>query len=585
MAREGDVIDGKYEILTQIGEGGMSKVYLAMDRHLKKQWAVKETSKNAVVNREVVAQSAIDEANMIKKLDHVAIPRIVDILEDRDVIYIIMDYVEGHNLLEELEQCGPQPQEYVVFWAKQLCEVLDYLHNLDPPIIHRDMKPKNIMLKPDGNLKLLDFGIAREYKPGKAGDTLTLGTPVYAAPEQSRGSAQTDARTDIYGLGVTMHQLLTGWDLKTMADTMIPFEFPPIREVDASLSGGLEYVIQKCTMINPEERYQSCAELLYALNHYEEADESYRNKQKRKIGAFAGIVAMMVLSLALGIMGRVMMHRANAKTYDYQIRQAQQAEPGSDEKVDRLIEAIEISPNIEAYKELTDTMKSDDTFTEQEERRLKSVLESAKDRLQDQYADLAFEVGKLYWYYYQYGKMENGETDREIDEETDLYEIPVSGKKSSVSYFQEVVDDYEEHAAGSGKEQAKKYSMAKSYKEIGEFLGDISNLVKEAADSGEYKKYWKNIKTLVKEEMVRESNPEIVRLEIARTAVSALINYARQLRYDNVEKKELDKIYDKVENTLGEVQGLVEKTREMKRILEDQWLARAKKEIEYAYRD
>lgn len=584
MAREGDVIDGKYEIQTMIGEGGMSKVYLAMDRHLNKLWAVKETSKNAFVNKEVRAKSAIDEANMIKKLDHVAIPRIVDILEDRDVIYIIEDYVEGINLQVEVEQRGPQPQDQVVYWAKQLCQVLDYLHTQDPPIIHRDMKLDNIMLKPDGNLKLIDFGIAREYKPGKAGDTLPLGTHGYAAPEQFSSNVQTDARTDIYSLGVTMHQLLTGLDpRKTPRKT--PFQLQPIREIDASLSSGLEYVIQKCTMTKPEERYQSCAELLYALNHYEEADESYRNKQKRKIGAFAGIVAMMVLSLALGIMGRVMMHRANARTYDYQIRQAQQAEPGSDEKVNHLIAAIEISPNIKAYKELTDTMKSDDTFTEQEERRLKSVLESAKDRLQDQYADFAFEVGKLYWYYYQYGKMENGETDREIDEETDLYEIPVSGKKSSVSYFQEVVDDYEEHADGSGKEQAKKYSMAKSYKEIGEFLGDISNLVKEAADSGEYKKYWKNIKTLVKEEMVRESNPEIVRLEIARTAVSALINYARQLRYDNVEKKELDKIYDKVENTLGEVQGSVEKTREMKRILEDQWLARAKKEIEYAYRD
>lgn len=206
MAQIGDVIDGKYKILTQIGAGGMSKVYLAMDSRLNKQWAVKELEKKAHdKNNDVVIQSAIAEAGMMKKLDHPNLPRIVDIIDEENVIYVVMDYIEGEPLDKILEEYGAQPQDLVIEWAKQLCEVLMYLHNRKPPIIYRDMKPGNVMLKPDGNLKLIDFGIAREYKEQNLADTQCLGTRGYAAPEQYGGKGQTDQRTDIFCLGVTIY--------------------------------------------------------------------------------------------------------------------------------------------------------------------------------------------------------------------------------------------------------------------------------------------------------------------------------------------------------------------------------------------
>ena len=180
MAAIGEVIDDKYEILKLIGRGGMSRVYLAMDKRLNKQWAVKEIEKRARdKNNEVVIQSAIAEANMIKKLDHPALPRIVDIIDNGNVIYVIMDYIEGESLNKVLDAYGAQPQEAVIEWAKQLSEVLDYLHTRVPPVIYRDMKPANIMLKPDGTIRLIDFGIAREYKKGKAGDTTSIGTRIW----------------------------------------------------------------------------------------------------------------------------------------------------------------------------------------------------------------------------------------------------------------------------------------------------------------------------------------------------------------------------------------------------------------------
>ena len=158
MARIGQIIDDKYEILTLVGEGGMSKVYLARDKRLNKQWAVKEIQKNARdKNNEVVVQSAIAEANMIKQLDHPSIVRIVDIIENSDVIYIIEDYIEGVTLQETLENNGAQSQELVIEWAMQICEALEYLHTRKPSIIYRDMKPSNVMLKPDGNIKIIDL--------------------------------------------------------------------------------------------------------------------------------------------------------------------------------------------------------------------------------------------------------------------------------------------------------------------------------------------------------------------------------------------------------------------------------------------
>ena len=233
LARIGQVIDGKYEILKEIGRGGMSIVYLAMDKRLNKQWAVKEIPKRALdKNNEVVVQSAIAEANMIKRLDHPAIVRIVDIINNDDVIYIIEDYIEGETLGTIVENNGAQPQELVIEWAMQICEALEYLHTRKPPIIYRDMKPTNVMLKPEGNVKIIDFGIAREYKERGLADTVSLGTRGYAAPEQFGGRGQTDARTDVYCLGVTMYHLVTG---QNPCDP--PYEIKPIRPADWDCSG------------------------------------------------------------------------------------------------------------------------------------------------------------------------------------------------------------------------------------------------------------------------------------------------------------------------------------------------------------
>lgn len=258
----GKTICDNYKALKLIGRSGCSATYLAMSISDNKACAMKVFDKTKPSYSPAVREIVLTEAYMMKKLNHPSIPKAIDIMEDDDALFIVKDYIEGETLEAIADNCGPQPADKVVEWAKQMCTVLSYLHSQNPPLIHRDMKPHNVILTPAGMIKLIDFEIMRTYKPNKKCDTCCLGTKGYAAPEQFGGS-QTDARTDIFGLGMTMFRLVTGIDpIKT------PYEVKPIRSVDPNLPKGLEYIISKCTKPNPAERYQSCDELMLDLNNY-----------------------------------------------------------------------------------------------------------------------------------------------------------------------------------------------------------------------------------------------------------------------------------------------------------------------------
>lgn len=293
MFEIGSLIDGKYRIQGIIGQGGMSVVYLAINERSNKQWAIKEVRKDGVMNFESVKQGLIAETSILKKLNHTNLPSIADIIDTEDSFIVIMDYIPGTSLNEILTECGAQPEEKVVEWAKQLCDVLEYLHSRVPPIIYRDMKPANIMLKPDGNITLIDFGAAREFKaedPKETvllSDTICLGTVGYAAPKQFGGMGQSDARTDIYCLGMTLFQLVTG-EFPT-------YEVRSIREINPALSKDLERVITKCTQTDPNSRYQTAAELREALEHCNKAGGIADNNKKLLL------LIPLILALIIGI--------------------------------------------------------------------------------------------------------------------------------------------------------------------------------------------------------------------------------------------------------------------------------------------
>lgn len=393
----GSVIDGKYEILKQIGKGGMSVVYLAMDKRLNKQWAIKEIKKTSNgKNDEVIVNSLIAEANLMKRLDHPALPRIVDIIDNGRTLYVVMDYIEGESLDKILLEYGAQPEKLVLTWAMQLCDALGYLHAQKPPIIYRDMKPANVMLKPEGNLKVIDFGIAREYKEQNLSDTTVLGTKGYAPPEQ-HGSRQTDARSDIYALGMTMHHLLTGVDPRP-ADYM----YVPVRQWNPELSEGIEEIINKCTALDPENRYQNCDELMYDLQHPDQIGQGIKRQKKRKLTTFIVTSVLTLLMLGTGFGSQALKTAENDKNYEMKINPSSSV--SYEERVNGYLEAIDLyGSDTRAYIKLLEAYQEDDVFDKEESNQFSAkfnMYRNGFDVNSEAYWDLLYEMGVAYMYTY-----------------------------------------------------------------------------------------------------------------------------------------------------------------------------------------
>lgn len=410
-SRIGYVLDGKYEILSEIGRGGMSIVYLARDRRLNKLWAIKEFQQTGEQLKDsVFRESLLIEANLMKSLDHAALPRIVDIIEADDTIFIVMDYIEGENLKKVMERQGhPMAQKDVIDWGIQLCDVLDYLHTPDPKknkpaVVYRDMKPENVMLKDDGSVCLIDFGIARKFDERKNKDTTILGTREYAAPEQFDASVQTDYRADIYSLGVTLHYLVTGHNPKKSI-----FKTRPIREYNPQLSEGLEAVIAKCVRYDRAERYQSCREVAYDLEHHETLTESYRNRLKSKLHTFIGLAVASVVFLAVGVFGITMSSVEKASTFESYLARGNgialadaDAAGGAayDEKVAAYASALNVDPSkAEPYEQMLDTFIADGQFSSDEADAYYKLMEDSAKRNCADYARLCYNFANVYFCY------------------------------------------------------------------------------------------------------------------------------------------------------------------------------------------
>lgn len=490
MAKVGEVIDGKYQILDLIGEGGMSRVWLARDKRLLKTWAVKEVGRTAKdANNTVVVQSLLAEAGLMKRLEHPALPRIVDIIENGKTIYVVMDLVEGESLKDVLKQRGrPFDQKDVINWGIQLCDVLEYLHTRTPPVIYRDMKPSNVMLREDGTVKLIDFGIAREFKEGKGEDTKMLGTRGYAAPEQLTKNIQSDARTDIYSLGVTLHHLVTGRG--PLQDTVIR----PIREINPQLSEGLEHIIAKAVQQDPAKRYQSCAEMSYDLENYEKLTEGYRSVQKAKLKRFNLLVAGAVASLAIGAACLGASFYFKNSTFESYMQQAQAAsveETGDEASAAEryYVQAIGVDPsNMQPYQNIINSVyRADYNFTMAETSRWAALYSEHMDDIKSssEYAKLCYDVGNLYFVYF-----EQEQNATEVSNEPRNYAM--SAGVQAAQWFQYAIDDYDrrQEFGQQCSMTAEERTAAATYVTIGQFYQKLSQQTLEGNEGSVYEGYW-----------------------------------------------------------------------------------------------
>jgi serine/threonine-protein kinase len=264
---EGTVLNGRYEIVRKIGGGGMGAVYLASDRNLGGVLrAVKEMVQSYI--EETQQEKAINdfkrESLLLTSLEHSSIPTIYDYFYDEKEgrFYLVMKYISGGDLAARLRSSpeGRIDEKSVTEWAIQVADVLDYLHNRQPPIVYRDLKPSNIMI--DGNngrVMLIDFGIARWVNKEEKGVT-AVGTMGYAPPELFSGNVE--ARSDIYSLGSTMFHLLTGADPQN--NPLLIFDFhknPRPRQINPQLSDQIEQILMRAVEYNADKRFLSAAEM------------------------------------------------------------------------------------------------------------------------------------------------------------------------------------------------------------------------------------------------------------------------------------------------------------------------------------
>lgn len=362
LLEQGSVLDRKYEVIGIIGQGGMGSVYLCKNINLDTLWAIKEVPKEVKSNVNFLA-----EPNILKKLKHPGIPRIIDIFYENDNLYMVEDYIEGENLKEYVKRKGSLNTEEICKIASKIGQIVEYLHSFDPPIIHRDLKPSNIMITPEGEVVLIDFGISRVYKPGQESDTVYIGSRGYAAPEQFYGTGQSSTQTDIYALGAVIYFMITGKAPSTALEPLYDENY------DGNVNVDIREIIKRAMKIKVEERYGSIQEMSKEIHKVSETEATIlrtrlllskedisKSTKKKSLRKSLLIFFLIITLIIIGTYSLV---------YSYQESKASTRE-GLDninninESLDKNLEIVDLEesniPTIENNKEDNDDDKEDE---------------------------------------------------------------------------------------------------------------------------------------------------------------------------------------------------------------------------------
>lgn len=649
-----DLVLGKYRIIKVVsGEGleksGMSNLYKAQDKDLGTYWAIKEIMRNSDGTISLQQASLVKEAQIMRKLQHMSIPRIVSIEYLPDRIIIVMDWADGRSVGEWIRSSGAMPMQRGINIVKTVCSVLGYLHSRRPAIFYRDMKPENIMFDPSSKkVMLLDFGISVEVDPTQPIPD-SVGTKGYYDKYSIKPSASEvkagvgpryfDLRSDIYSLGWTMFEIFTGVHplnyvaskQKRVLDAILvpiqnripldevsktklsktlrkPLEvlvkggdvrnFVPkvvkavnslvdsfangisaedetilvpdeetlkgyrqslkglekevysvikslkgtyevtrdVREYAKNIPQSLADVIIKATEPELEDRFQSIEELQLALEDLDKVEMGYNKTLRKRVNRVVTL-GVVGVGLCLASIAPYMSYEQGLKN-QYQVLVANASKSG---EFSDYLKVIEYSPKeIDPYFGIIDAIKQDGVFTKEEETQFLDLLNPSLSLLEKspRFKELAFEVGRLYWLYY------NDSSSQEI--------------------------------ASRWFKDAKGYSdLADVYASIGSFPTDVVKAANEGTDAGMYKKQWNLLDSV-------SGQSELVALHIAKARVELVNNYPYRLKADGVSK-------DEILSKLNEIQSLVVKSQEREGRQADvakelsSSLEKAKKVVEVTY--
>ena len=301
------VLAGRYQIVRRLHEGGMSVVYLANDLLQRRPVVLKELRLPYGTSAQDIEEAErwfARESYLLSSLNHPLIPTFYSVFREESRSFLVQEYVDGENLEELLRARGPMDARTVGLWGQALCDLLSYLHRRPEPVIFRDLKPSNILLRNDGRLAVVDFGIARPYVPRTVGTV--IGSPGYAPPEQYQGMAA--PQSDLYALGATLHRLLTGYDPEQGA----PFTFPHATELQPGVSTELSQVLARAVAVVPEKRYPTADAMraslrsavgvsgdLWGLRRLEQQITTYHSVLRHTLPVVGAVLATTILSLGV----------------------------------------------------------------------------------------------------------------------------------------------------------------------------------------------------------------------------------------------------------------------------------------------
>ena len=384
----------QFELLGELGRGGTGVVRLARDSATGQLYAVK-TAKDGDKS---ASESLHKEASILAMTSHPGIPSFYGELEDGGYV---MEFVDGVSLRELLSGAGCFGERETAEGGIALCEILGALHALDPPLIYRDLKPANIMVKKDGTYALIDFGAVRKFRTGAGMDTHPIGTDGYAAPEQYGGWEQSDVRTDVYGIGAVLHHMITG---RTPLETGLC----PIGDILPALHGSrMEKILLRCCSVSPPMRFRSCAELKRALSAVIRSMDKHTEAAWKRFAAL--LRAAGACFLAAGLIAASASGFETAK-YDALIAEAS-AKADLMDKASAYRAAARMRPaDVKAYKAFLEEISADAVITAQEKQALESFfyaqgcLERMKQLRPARYAEMEKEMGRHYFAFYEGGR-------------------------------------------------------------------------------------------------------------------------------------------------------------------------------------